>query len=63
MMTKENKFRYGLKTDDTLTRFLHSDVKLTAVDSPKDTMVADVGMVEGYFDVEYPVRRDFLKSR
>jgi len=62
-MIEKNKYRYELKTGDTVTRFLHSDIKLTAVDSPKDTMDANVGMVEGYFDVEYPVRRDFLTTR
>jgi len=56
-------YQYQFKKGETITRFLYSDVKLTAVDSPKETMDAHVGMVEGYFDVTYPVRKHFLKAR
>lgn len=58
-----NNFQYQLASGQTITRFLYSDVKLAAVDSPKATMTANVGMVEGYFDVEYPVRTHFLTTR
>jgi len=54
---------YQVVTGEPITRFLHSDVQLTPVASPNEVMAAQVGMVEGYFDVEYPVRRHFLADR
>ena len=62
-MSEEQKFYYDVRTGESITRFLHSDVVLTPVHAQKDVIVAEVGMVEDYFDVQYPVRRDFLKER
>jgi len=62
-MNDEQKFYYEVKNGESVTRFLHSDVILTPIHSEKDIIVAEVGMVEDYFDVEYPIRRDFLKDR
>jgi len=59
----EHKYQYKLSKGEALTRFLHSDVVLKAVNSPKEIIDAQVGMVEGYFDVEYPVRKYFLATR
>ena len=63
MIDLETQFNYQISFGESLTRFLYSDVKLTPFSSEKEAMNDEVSMIEGYFDVEYPVRREFLKKR
>lgn len=44
------------------TRFLLSHIETVKVDVPNTTMKNEVARVEGYFEVEYPVRTHFLET-
>lgn len=48
--------------DEPIKRFVYQDIKVQSVESKKATMNAKLARAEDYYEVEYPVRTNFLKE-
>ncbi|RKL67044.1 hypothetical protein CR203_11025 [Salipaludibacillus neizhouensis] len=59
----DHKLFYKVLSNGSLNRFLHSDIRLTSISTEKETMNTSVSNTEGYYQVDYPVRKKFLKNR
>lgn len=55
-----NKIDYLVGIDESFTRFIYRDVDAKIVKAVNSTMDAEPSRSESYFDIEYPVRTEFL---
>ena len=53
---------YSINNNESITRWLMSDVEITPFDSPYSTFEAPINPGEGYVQIIYPVRKEFLKQ-
>ena len=56
------KYNYLINKDESLNQWQYTSIKKNKLKTSIDTMNAPVNMTEGYQEIEYPVRRDFLKD-
>lgn len=56
------KYNYLINKDESLNQWQYTSIKKNKLKTSIDTMNAPVNMTEGYQEIEYPVRRDFLKE-
>lgn len=57
-----NQLDFIVDPGGKFTRFLLTPIDIEKVDVPNTTMESEIARVEGYFEVEYPVRTHFLAT-
>lgn len=57
------QLRYDIRYDASVTRWWVTDLNKEAFDSPCEAFDAPVNLGEGYVQIIYPVRREFLKQK
>ncbi|BCJ96761.1 hypothetical protein acsn021_43300 [Anaerocolumna cellulosilytica] len=56
-----NQLKYAIGYDESISRWWITDMKREPFASPYKTFEADVNLEEGYVQIVYPVREEFLK--
>jgi hypothetical protein len=56
------QLKYDIGYDESVTRWWVTDLKKEAFESPYETFDAPVNLGEGYVQIVYPVRKEFLKQ-
>lgn len=57
-----NQITYQVLPHEKFTRFLTTPIQIEKVFAPKSIMNSEIARIEGYFDVEYPVRTAFIRN-
>jgi hypothetical protein len=55
------EIKYSINKNESITRWWTSDVKITPFESPNEIFDAPVNSGEGYVQIIYPVRKEFIK--
>lgn len=61
-MRNENIYHYRVTPQESINYFIYSEIETVKIMAPIETMEAQFSSDEGYFDIDYPVRKNYLKD-
>lgn len=59
----QNKLTYTIQPNESITRFLYTDIEFERINSPYQKLNPITRKEEGFADIEYPVRTNYRKNR